>query len=65
LLERLIIGRWMLCCVFQDVVFSENDKLCGPLPKEGCLVLNPSTVSWVVMMVSSSLGRVFGKLKFL
>jgi hypothetical protein len=32
---------------------------------EGCLVLNPSTGSWiVVMMVSVSLGRVFGELKF-
>jgi hypothetical protein len=36
----------------------------GSLPKEGCLVLNLSIVSWVVMMVFVSLGRAFGGLRF-
>jgi hypothetical protein len=32
--------------------------------KEGCLVLNPFTVSCVVMTAALSLGRVFGGLRF-
>jgi hypothetical protein len=64
------LGGGCLCLIPQDVVFSENETgrgrqvVLGPFQK-GCLVLNPSIGSWiVVMMVSVSLGRVFGELKF-
>lgn len=40
-----------------------EDKLWW-VPSEDCLVLNPSTMSWVVMMVSVSLEKVFGGLRF-
>ena len=36
----------------------------GSLPKEGWMVLNLSTMSWVVMMIFVSLGRVFDGLRF-
>jgi len=36
----------------------------GSLPIEG-LLLNPFTVSWVVMMAFVSHGKVFGELRFL
>lgn len=42
----------------------EEDRLWWVLPKKGYLVLNPSTVSWVVIMVSVSLRRMFGGLRF-
>jgi hypothetical protein len=63
-----MIGRWMP--LLKDVAFSENEMgggrqvVVGRFQKEGCMVLNPSTVLWVVMMVSVSLGRVFGGLGF-
>jgi Zn-dependent peptidase ImmA (M78 family) len=36
-----------------------EDKLWWISSKRGYLLLNPSTMSWVVMMVSISLGKVF------
>jgi hypothetical protein len=37
----------------------------GSRPKEGCLLSNLSTLSWVVMMAFVSRERVFGELRFL
>jgi hypothetical protein len=36
----------------------------GFFPKDGCLVLNPYTLSWVVKMVFISFRRIFGRLRF-
>jgi hypothetical protein len=43
--------------------WESEDKLGGSHPKECCLMLNPFTMSWGVMMVSFSLEIVFGKTK--
>jgi hypothetical protein len=42
-----------------------EDKLWWVPLKEVSLVLNLSTVSWVVMMVSVSHGRMFGRIRYL
>jgi hypothetical protein len=36
----------------------------GSPPKQGCLLLNPNIVPWVVMMAFVFHGRVFDGLKF-
>jgi hypothetical protein len=38
-------------------------KFGGLLSKDGCSMLDHSTISWVVMKVLISLGRVFGGLR--
>jgi hypothetical protein len=43
--------------------WESEDKLAGSHPKECCLMFNPFTMSWGVMMVSFSLEIVFGKTK--
>jgi hypothetical protein len=53
----LRLGSGCLCLVLHIVIFSKNEMgrerqvVVGPFKKDDCLVLNPSTVSWVVMMV--------------
>jgi hypothetical protein len=37
----------------------------GSPSKEVCLLLDPSTVFWLAMIAYISIGRVFGRLKFL
>jgi hypothetical protein len=37
----------------------------GLPPKNGCSLLNPSTMSWFVTMTVFFRGRVFGRLRFL
>jgi hypothetical protein len=42
-----------------------KDNCCGSLPKQGCLLLNPSTLLWVVIVAFAFFGRVFGGQKFI
>jgi hypothetical protein len=57
-----MIRRWKPLPRFRGMVFSENETrrggqaMTGSFQKNGCLVLNLSTVSWIDMMVYVSLG---------
>lgn len=71
LLEGLMIGRWMslshssVCCIQSEGDGQVKTNSAWNPPKRGCLMLDPSTMSWFVMMAFSSLGREFGILRFL
>jgi hypothetical protein len=45
-----------------EVRLKSKDSCGRSLPKEYCLMLNLSTVSWVIMMAFVSLGRVSDRL---
>jgi hypothetical protein len=69
LLEQFMIVRWISwmslpcssgCCIKLELDGKFKTSCGGSHPKDGCLLVNLSIVSWVVMMSFVLHGRVFG-----